>query len=48
MVAHEVTGRPLPADQSDRIPPGQHLVESFPVLTAGGTTRISVGEWSVS
>ena len=42
MMTRGFTGRPLPADQSDRIPPGQHLVENFPVLTAGPTPRISV------
>ena len=36
MVTRGFTGRGS-GDQSDRIPPGQHLVEDFPVLSAGPT-----------
>ena len=32
----------------DRLPPGQHLVEEFPVLTAGATPRVSTDTWSFS
>ena len=46
MVTRGFTSRSPAADQSDRIPPGQHLVEDFPVLTAGPTPRISLGDWS--
>jgi DMSO/TMAO reductase YedYZ molybdopterin-dependent catalytic subunit len=38
--------RLLAPDNSDRIPPGQHVVEDFPVLTAGPTPRVSLGDWS--
>jgi DMSO/TMAO reductase YedYZ molybdopterin-dependent catalytic subunit len=31
-----------------RIPPGQHLVGDFPVLSAGPTPRTSTDEWSFS
>ena len=31
---------------SARIPPGQHLVENFPVLTAGPTPRIDPADWT--
>jgi DMSO/TMAO reductase YedYZ molybdopterin-dependent catalytic subunit len=29
-----------------RIPPGQHLVEDFPVLSAGPTPHVSLNQWS--
>src|SRR4051812_3844631 len=31
---------------SDRIPPGQHLVNDFPVLSAGPTPHTPLGEWT--
>jgi DMSO/TMAO reductase YedYZ molybdopterin-dependent catalytic subunit len=31
---------------ADRIPPGQHLVDDFPVLSAGPTPYTSLSEWS--
>lgn len=31
--------------RSDRVPPGQYEVDSFPVLTAGPTQHIDVEEW---
>jgi DMSO/TMAO reductase YedYZ molybdopterin-dependent catalytic subunit len=31
---------------SDRIPPGQHLVEDFPVLSAGPTPHTPLDEWT--
>jgi DMSO/TMAO reductase YedYZ molybdopterin-dependent catalytic subunit len=37
--------RPSPEDAS-RIPPGQHLVDDFPVLTAGPTQHIPLAKWS--
>ena len=36
-------GREGPAD---RIPPGQHLVDDFPVLSAGPTPHTSLEEWT--
>lgn len=33
-------------DLRERIPPGQHLVRDFPVLSAGPTPRISLDSWS--
>jgi DMSO/TMAO reductase YedYZ molybdopterin-dependent catalytic subunit len=38
-------GRPSTDDQADRIPPGQHLVDDFPVLTAGVTPRVDTANW---
>jgi DMSO/TMAO reductase YedYZ molybdopterin-dependent catalytic subunit len=31
---------------ADRIPPGQHLVDDFPVLSAGPTPRIAHEKWA--
>jgi DMSO/TMAO reductase YedYZ molybdopterin-dependent catalytic subunit len=31
----------------DRVPPGQYLVDDFPVLSAGPTPIVSVSEWSL-
>lgn len=31
---------------SSRVPPGQHVVGDFPVLSAGPTPRVSLNEWS--
>jgi DMSO/TMAO reductase YedYZ molybdopterin-dependent catalytic subunit len=33
---------------SSRIPPGQHVVGDFPVLSAGPTPRIALSEWTFS
>jgi DMSO/TMAO reductase YedYZ molybdopterin-dependent catalytic subunit len=32
-------------DRRDRVPPGQHVVESFPVLSAGPAPRITTEAW---
>ncbi len=39
-------GRKPDGKNSARIPPGQHLVDDFPVLTAGPTQHIDVKDWS--
>jgi DMSO/TMAO reductase YedYZ molybdopterin-dependent catalytic subunit len=37
----------VPSNESDkRIPPGQHLTDGFPVLSAGAAPSISVEDWS--
>lgn len=46
MATRGFIGKPPSEAHSDRIPPGQHLVENFPVLTAGPTPRVSLGDWS--
>lgn len=46
MVTRGFEGKQTAPDQSDRIPPGQHLVGDFPVLSAGPTPQISVEDWS--
>src|SRR5215208_3731579 len=33
---------------SSRVPPGQYLVDGFPVLSAGPTPRTSLEEWDFS
>ena len=35
-----------PFTRRRRIPPGQHLVDNFPVLTAGPTPRIEPADWT--
>lgn len=37
--------RPVPP-YADRIPPGQHLVHDFPVLSAGPTPQLSRADWT--
>ena len=39
MVTRGCTGRQSGSELSDRIPPGQHFVDNFPVLTAGHGPR---------
>jgi DMSO/TMAO reductase YedYZ molybdopterin-dependent catalytic subunit len=46
MATRGFIGRQQPLDLAKRIPPGQHLVEGFPVLTAGPTPRIEPEKWS--
>ena len=46
MVTRGFTSKAPSSDHSDRIPPGQSLTEGFPVLTAGPTPRVSLGDWS--
>ena len=40
------SGKRPPSDQSRRIPPGQHLVEDFPVLSAGPTPSMQLERWT--
>jgi DMSO/TMAO reductase YedYZ molybdopterin-dependent catalytic subunit len=39
-------GRQPGHEHAGRIPPGQHLVENFPVLTAGPTPRVAPEDWT--
>lgn len=41
-------GRRQPVDQGNRVPPGQYLVEGFPVLSAGPTPRTNLEQWDFS
>ena len=46
MITRGFTGRQQPPDLAKRIPPGQHLVEGFPVLSASATPSISTDDWT--
>lgn len=46
MVTRGFTGRQDKSNALNRLPPGQHTVTNFPVLTAGPTPRISVSDWT--
>jgi len=48
MVTRGFTGRGLDGDKASRIPPGQHLVEDFPVLSAGPTPHVEPADWKFS
>jgi DMSO/TMAO reductase YedYZ molybdopterin-dependent catalytic subunit len=39
-------GRRRQPEGGDRIPPGQYLVDGFPVLSAGSTPRAPLEEWT--
>jgi DMSO/TMAO reductase YedYZ molybdopterin-dependent catalytic subunit len=45
MVTRGFVGRPVGSDHADRLPPGQHLVHDFPVLSAGPTPRVALDDW---
>src|SRR3989442_8698139 len=46
-VARGFVGRREPAGtKANRIPPGQHLVKDFPVLSAGPTPRTDLAKWT--
>ena len=46
MVTRGFTGRQQSPDIAKRLPPGQSLTADFPVLSAGPTPHISLGDWS--
>lgn len=46
MFTRGFTGRRPAPDLTDRIPPGQHLVPDFPVLSAGPTPHVDTSTWS--
>jgi len=39
-------GRRRDPDETGRLPPGQHLVDGFPVLSAGPTPHTPLADWS--
>jgi DMSO/TMAO reductase YedYZ molybdopterin-dependent catalytic subunit len=47
-VSRGFRGRRRDDGQGDRIPPGQYLVDDFPVLSAGPTPRTPLDEWTFS
>jgi DMSO/TMAO reductase YedYZ molybdopterin-dependent catalytic subunit len=46
MITRGFTGKLANSDPSNRLPPGQHVVTNFPVLSAGPTPRISTEDWT--
>ena len=46
MLTRGFTGLQSGSELPDRIPPGQHLVDNFPVVTAGPTLRIEPADWT--
>ena len=44
-VSRGFKGRRRDGGDSDRVPPGQYLVDDFPVLSAGPTPRTPLEEW---
>ncbi len=45
-VSRGFTGKRRQAESADRIPPGQYLVNDFPVLSAGPTPRTPLTDWT--
>jgi DMSO/TMAO reductase YedYZ molybdopterin-dependent catalytic subunit len=48
IISRGFRGRRRGEGPSDRVPPGQYLVDDFPVLSAGPTPRTSLSEWNFS
>jgi DMSO/TMAO reductase YedYZ molybdopterin-dependent catalytic subunit len=46
MISRGFLGRRRPADVAKRLPPGQYLVEDFPVLSAGPTPHTPLDRWT--
>lgn len=40
--------RRIPDEMAERLPPGQHYEEGFPILTAGPTPQVPTSEWAFS
>jgi DMSO/TMAO reductase YedYZ molybdopterin-dependent catalytic subunit len=47
-VSRGFRGRRRDAEAGGRLPPGQYLVDGFPVLSAGPTPRTPLSEWTFS
>lgn len=45
-VSRGFVGKRRAGDTSDRVPPGQHVVQDFPVLSAGPTPRTALDRWT--
>lgn len=46
MATRGFLGRHREPDEAARLPPGQHLTQDFPVLSAGPTPRVATQTWS--
>jgi len=47
-VSRGFRGRRRPESRGSRVPPGQHLVDDFPVLSAGPTPTTSLENWTLA
>jgi DMSO/TMAO reductase YedYZ molybdopterin-dependent catalytic subunit len=47
-ISRGFSGRPRRDVDPSRVPPGQYVVEDFPVLSAGPTPRTSLDRWSLT
>jgi len=47
-VSRGFRGKRRDGADSSRVPPGQHVVNDFPVLSAGPTPRVPLSEWTLS
>jgi DMSO/TMAO reductase YedYZ molybdopterin-dependent catalytic subunit len=47
-VSRGFKGKRREGASSSRVPPGQHLVDDFPVLSAGPTPHVPTSEWTFS
>ena len=45
-ISRGFVGRPRQAGADNRVPPGQHVVTDFPVLSAGPTPRTPLDRWT--
>ena len=48
IISRGFRGRHLDAEEASRLPPGQYLVEDFPVLSAGPTPHTPLDRWDFS
>ena len=47
-IARGFSGKRRQADKANRVPPGQHVTNDFPVLSAGPTPRVALEQWTFS
>jgi DMSO/TMAO reductase YedYZ molybdopterin-dependent catalytic subunit len=47
-ISRGFTGRRRPQVDRSRVPPGQYVVDDFPVLSAGPTPRTALSDWSLT
>ena len=47
-VSRGFKGKRRDGASNSRVPPGQHLVDDFPVLSAGPTPHVAMSEWTFS
>jgi len=47
-ISRGFVGKRQEAAAADRVPPGQHAVDDFPVLSAGPTPRTDLAKWTFS